>query len=35
MNLKLELDKSGLCTGNVDSSRSWNERLSMASKLID
>lgn len=32
--IKQELDKSGLCKGNVDSSRSWNERLKMITTLL-
>lgn len=32
--VKQELDKSGLCKGNVDSSRSWNERLKIITTLL-
>lgn len=32
--IKQELDKSGLCKGNVDSSKSWNERLNIITQLL-
>lgn len=32
--VKQELDESGLCKGNVDSSRSWEARLNIITKLL-